>query len=268
MSIPNVSGFWTGDIFGTNRGGLTLDIKQEGDKITGIAKMHEPALGQYEYHITGQIKDGLSFRLTPGRQSGGLNLGIVQALCQLQPDGTIAGRWKSDIGTEGAFTAKRFDPAALGVQLPKTNSVFLVHGHDEGAKHAVARFLEQLGITPVILQEQINQSRTIIEKFEDFAARAGFAVVIMTPDDCGHATGKETEKKPRARQNVVFELGYFFARLGRDKTFVLKKGDIEILSDFIGIAYEPFDGSEGWKIRLARELKAAGFTVDLNKALN
>ena len=90
----------------------------------------------------------------------------------------------------------------------------------------------------------------------------------MTPDDCGHATGKETEKKPRARQNVVFELGYFFARLGRDKTFVLKKGDIEILSDFIGIAYEPFDGSEGWKIRLARELKAAGFTVDLNKALN
>lgn len=267
MSIPNVSGFWTGDIFGTNRGGLVLDIKQDGDKISGIAKMHEPALGQYEYLISGIMKDGLSFKLTPGRHSGNLTLGNVQALCQLQADGSLVGRWKSDIGTEGAFTAKRFDPGALEVKLPKNNSVFVVHGQDEGAKQAVARFLEQLGITPVILQEQINQGKTIIEKFEEFSARAGFAIVLMTPDDCGYQIGKETEKMDRARQNVVFELGYFLARLGRNKIFVLKKGEIEMLSDFIGIVYEPFDGGEGWKMRLARELKGAGFAVDLNKAI-
>lgn len=229
--------------------------------------MHEPALGQYEYTINGVIKDGLSFKLTPGRQTGGLNLGMVQALCQLQADGSIAGRWKSDIGTEGAFTAKRFEPDALVPKMPKNNSVFLVHGQDEGAKHAVARFLEQLGVTPVILQEQINRGLTVIEKFEDFASRAGFAVVLMTPDDYGHQAGHEQDKKPRPRQNVVLELGYFAAHLGRSKTLVLTKGELEMPSDIIGLVYERMDNGQGWKMRLAQELKSAGFTIDLNKAL-
>jgi predicted nucleotide-binding protein len=268
MNVPDVSGFWTGEIFGTNRGGLTLDIKQQGDKITGVAKMHEPALGQYEYIIDGIVKDGLSFKLTPGRQTGGLNLGDVQALCQLQPDGSISGRWKSDIGTEGAFTAKRFEPATLAPDLPKTNSVFLVHGHDEGAKHSVARFLEQLGIAPVILQEQINRGMTVIEKFEDFASRAGFAVVLMTPDDFGYPSGREQDKQSRPRQNVVLELGYFAARLGRSKTLVLTKGEIEMPSDVFGLVYERMDNNQGWKMRLAQELKSAGFPVDLNKTLH
>ncbi len=98
-----------------------------------------------------------------------------------------------------------------------------MHGLDEGAKHSVARFLEQLGITPVILQEQINRGMTVIEKFEDFAGRAGFAVVLMTPDDIGYPVGKEQEKNNRPRQNVILELGYFVGRLGRNKTLVLRK---------------------------------------------
>jgi predicted nucleotide-binding protein len=267
MSITNVAGFWTGEIFGTNRGGLTLDLKQDGENITGIAKMHEPELGQYEYVVTGVAKGGLSFKLTPGQRTGGLNLGNVHVLCKLNPDGSISGRWKSDIGTDGAFTAKRFDPGALESTLPKNNSVFLVHGHDDGAKHSVARFLEQLGITPVILQEQMNRGMTVIEKFEDFASRAGFAVVLMTPDDWGYQTGCEQAKKPRPRQNVVLELGYFTARLGRSKTLVLIKGDLEMPSDLFGLIYEKMDSGQGWKMRLAQELKTAGFTLDLNKAL-
>lgn len=267
MNTPDVSGYWTGEILGTNQGGLTLDIKQDGEKLSGIAKMCEPALGQYEYTISGVIKNGISLRLIPGRQTGGLNLGIVQALCKLEDDGSISGRWKSDIGTEGIFTARKFETKKLTSDLPKTNSVFLVHGHDEGAKHSVARFLEQIGVTPVILQEQINRGMTVIEKFEDFASRAGFAVVLMTPDDVGYPVGKEQEKKIRPRQNVVLELGYFAAKLGRSKTLVLTKGDVEMPSDVFGLIYESMDKNDGWKMRLARELKAAGFAIDMNKAI-
>ena len=108
---------------------------------------------------------------------------------------------------------------------------------------------------------------TVTEKCEDFANRAGFAVVLMTPDDYGYSVNAEQEKKHRPRQNVVLELGYFAAKLGRDRTFVLTKGDVEMPSDVLGLVYEAMDRSEGWKMRLARELKAAGFEIDMNRAI-
>lgn len=267
MTQPDFSGYWTGTIEGTNQGGFTFEIRQEGTQVTGTAKLAEPSMGQYEYIAKGTAGEGLSLVLHPGKQTGGLNLGIVQVIGQLQSENTMTGRWQSNIGTEGIFSAKRFDTKALVKELPRSNSVFLVHGHDEGSKHAVARFLEQLGVSPVILQEQINKGMTVIEKFEIFAARAGFAVVLMTPDDFGYPAGKEEEKKSRPRQNVVLELGYFTAKLGREKTIVLTKGDIEMPSDVFGLVYEPMDKNEGWKLRLAKELKAAGFEIDLNKAI-
>lgn len=268
MNFIDYTGYWTGEIKGTNQGGLTLDIRQEGSELFGTATLSEPALGEYEYSIQGKAASEMSLRLVPVRKSGNFNLGSVQAICSIDDDGQLTGRWKSDIGTEGIFLATRFSTKKLGPDLPKTNSVFLVHGHDEGVKHAVARFLEQLGVQPVILQEQINKGMTVIEKFEDFAARAGFAVVLMSPDDYGYPVGREQEKKCRPRQNVVLELGYFAARLGRSKTFVLSKGEIEIPSDVLGLVYEQMDKGEGWKMALARELKAAGFEIDLNRAIN
>ena len=108
---------------------------------------------------------------------------------------------------------------------------------------------------------------TVIEKFEDFAARAGFAVVLITPDDQGFPKGKKDQKKYRARQNVILELGYFAAKLGRHRTVVLTNGEIELPSDVLGLVYKNMDKGEGWKMKLARELKAAGFEIDLNKAV-
>lgn len=269
MTPTDYSGYWTGTIEGTNQGGFALDVRQEGAKIAGEARISEPALGQYEYLVEGTVGEALSVRLIPSRRASGVyGLGNVQVICSLGSNGTLSGRWKSDIGTEGTLTAKRFEGAALAPALPHSNSVFLVHGHDDGAKHGVARFLERLGIEPVILQEQINKGMTVIEKFEEFAARAGFAVVLMTPDDVGYPVGKEEEKKRRPRQNVVLELGYFAAKLGRDKTFVLLQGEVEMPSDVLGLVYESMDASEGWKIQLARELQGAGFKVDMNRALS
>jgi predicted nucleotide-binding protein len=145
------------------------------------------------------------------------------------------------------------------------NKIFVVHGHDEGAREAVARFLEKIEFIPIILQEQPNQGRTIIEKFEDHAGEASFAVVLLTPDDVGgaRAAGASSE---RPRQNVVFELGFFVGRLGRGKVCLLRRGDLEDFSDFQGVVYTEMDASGGWKIRLARELEAAGLTVDVGKA--
>ena len=153
------------------------------------------------------------------------------------------------------------------VKTPKsTKKVFIIHGHDESARETVARFLEKLELEPVILHEQPNKGRTIIEKFVDYAD-VKFAVVLLTPDDVGAIKGKHADLRPRARQNVVFEFGYFIGRLGRESVCALVKGEIEKPSDSDGILYVPSDENDGWKIRLLRELKAAGFEVDANQAL-
>lgn len=141
--------------------------------------------------------------------------------------------------------------------------VFVVHGHDEGAREAIARFLEKLGFVPVILHEQANRGRTVIEKIEG-NREVGFAVVLLTPDDQGCVKGGELE--PRARQNVLLELGYFLGYLGRDRVCALKRGQVEIPSDFAGVVWTQMN-DEGWKQALSLELQDAGYEIDWNKVM-
>jgi predicted nucleotide-binding protein len=148
----------------------------------------------------------------------------------------------------------------------REQKVFVVHGHDEGAREGVARFLEKIGLKAIILREQPNRGRTIIEKFVDYAREVGFAVVLLTPDDLGGTTATEVQLS-RARQNVIFELGYFVGSLGRGRACLLRKGEVEIPSDLYGVVYTDMDSADGWKIALARELKDAGFEFDASKAL-
>src|SRR5262249_11262160 len=141
--------------------------------------------------------------------------------------------------------------------------VFLVHGHDEAALHSVARFLEQLNLTPIVLREQPDRGRAVIEKFEECASQVGFAVVLLTPDDL--AGSPASVQSARARQNVIFELGYFAGSLGRGRACLLRKGDVEIPSDLYGVIYTEMDASDGWKLKLVRELCAAGLPTDVSK---
>ena len=145
------------------------------------------------------------------------------------------------------------------------NEVFIVHGHDDEAKVTVARFVENLGIEATILHEQANRGQTIPEKFEEHASEAGFAIILLTPDDVGASKDERDNLKPRARQNVVLELGYFWGRLGRERVCVLYKEEVELPSDMQGILYVPMDNFDGWKHKLAREMKQAELPVDLNK---
>ncbi|MDR3529365.1 MAG: nucleotide-binding protein [Rhodopila sp.] len=144
------------------------------------------------------------------------------------------------------------------------SKVFVVHGHDDGARQAVARFLERLELEAIILQEQPDQGLTIIEKFETYANHVGFAVVLLTPDDIGGAALAPAQAL-RARQNVIFELGYFAGKLGRGRACLMRKGEVEIPSDLYGVIYTEMDAAEGWKLKLAKELKAAGLKFDGDK---
>lgn len=148
--------------------------------------------------------------------------------------------------------------------MPTSNKIFIVHGHDEGALNGLARFLEKLKLEVIILKEQPNQGRTIIEKYEASAAEVGFAVVLLTPDDVGSAVSAEGQNQ-RARQNVIFELGYFAGKLGRGRVCLLRKGNVEIPSDLFGIVYTEMDAADGWKQALVKELKAAKIDFDANR---
>ena len=158
--------------------------------------------------------------------------------------------------------------SSLVVEAPKvaapSRKVFVVHGHDEAALHGLARFLEKLGLEAVVLREQPDQGRTIIEKFEELSGGVGFAVVLLTPDDVGGVATTDVTKA-RARQNVIFELGYFAGQLGRGRVCLLRKGEVEIPSDLYGVIYTDMDSAEGWHTKLVKELKAAKLDFDANK---
>ena len=144
------------------------------------------------------------------------------------------------------------------------SKVFIVHGHDNAAKEAVARFVEKIGLEAIILHEQANSGKTIIEKIEA-NSNVGFAIVLYTPCDEGRPKGEEDQLKPRARQNVVFEHGYLIGKIGRKNVCALVKGDIEKPNDISGVVYIKMDEADSWKYAVGKEMKACGYDVDLNK---
>lgn len=145
-------------------------------------------------------------------------------------------------------------------KLVDFSSVFIVHGHDGELKESIARIIEKQGIKPIILSEQANQGRTVIEKFEDHTDVGG-AICLFTTDDIGKAK-TANEDSFRARQNVVFEAGYFMGKLGRDHVAILADKGVEIPSDLAGVVYTD---TTSWQVDLLRELKAMGYTVDFNR---
>jgi predicted nucleotide-binding protein len=170
---------------------------------------------------------------------------------------------------EGQISPSR---PARGKLMGNPKDVFVVHGHDHGMKETVARFLSKAGLNPIILHEQPDEGRTIIEKFEKHAD-VSFAVAIFSKDDLGVATSAlststpiESLLRPRARQNVVLELGYFMGALGRKNVRAIVEAGVETPSDYSGVLYIPFDAADGWRIKLVKELKAAGLDVDANAA--
>lgn len=151
-----------------------------------------------------------------------------------------------------------------------SNRIFMVHGHDEEMKQSVARVLEKLELEPIILHEKPDRSRTIVEKFTEYS-NVHFAVVLLSPDDIAYQKENSPEKaKLRARQNVIFELGFFIGKLGREHVFMLHREEenFELPSDYSGVLYTTYDSSGNWKYKLVQELKVIGFKVSVDKLLS
>jgi predicted nucleotide-binding protein len=143
--------------------------------------------------------------------------------------------------------------------------IFIVHGSDTLRAERVARTVkEATGRQTVILREQASLGRTLIEKFEHNAASVSYAIVVLTPDDEGGRT--RGERQPRARQNVILEMGYFYGLLGRGRVSILLSPGVEKPSDMDGIVYIGFDDNGGWRTELFRELEHAGIHVDMSRA--
>ncbi len=155
------------------------------------------------------------------------------------------------------------DADVVSNQMKQNNDfskIFIVHGHDSELKLAVARLIEKQGIEAVILREQANRGKTIIEKIEEYSD-VGAAICLFTADDFGRAK-KDNDDKSRARQNVVFEAGYFMGKLGRDKLVILSENGVELPSDMQGVVY---CDKTAWEFQILKELKAIGYNIDYNK---
>lgn len=156
--------------------------------------------------------------------------------------------------------SKGTSPSPESGELPDPRKVFVVHGHDEEALAEVEQFLRTAKLEPVVLYKQANKGKTVIEKFEKHA-EVGFAVVLLTPDDLAFDRNTPKEVEERARQNVILELGYFLAKLGRARVCALKKGEVETPSDIHGVVWVAMDEKGAWRTQLAREMAEAGLDV-------
>ncbi|APF35846.1 hypothetical protein BO218_12500 [Microbacterium paludicola] len=140
--------------------------------------------------------------------------------------------------------------------------IFIVHGHDEAAMLRASQHVYSLtGVYPTSLADQAGGGDTIIEKFERIGGEADYAIVVLTGDDVGQTTAahhEEKEPSPRARQNVILELGYFMGALTRQHVIVLDAG-VERPSDIAGLSYVAYSGD--WKDDLRKELKHRGLTA-------
>lgn len=157
------------------------------------------------------------------------------------------------------------DTAALDESASRSpNRVFVVHGRNELARTQVVEFLNSIGLEGIVLHDQPNMGRHLLTKFIDEADLVTFAVVLMTDDDVGSA--RSGPPAPRARQNVILELGYFLAHLGQANVCALITPGLETPSDFDGIVYIRMAADQTWKVELLRELRAARMPVSERRA--
>jgi predicted nucleotide-binding protein len=307
MHTPVIGGSWSGKFVGTDHGSLTLELNSHGEQIEGVAHLHAPALGRRQaYDVKGDVGSGDSIELTLTCAPGSLPFSRIHILCSLEFDDSLTGQWKGDDGNEGVFVASRLAPfAAPGYAAPragaarnkptlpaapkvekktkptpaalpvapvlsvrKAKPILFLHGRDETVRQTVSRYFEAIGVAPLVLRDAtVTDSATAAEELARLSAQAKFAVVLLTPDDVGYSVGQPGEKRSRPAQTLVLELGYITAKLGADKILVLTHGNLDIATNVLGLNTVAVDHYEGWKMRLARELRSAGFHIDLNGAL-
>jgi predicted nucleotide-binding protein len=165
----------------------------------------------------------------------------------------------------GAQAARPVPNGQSAPQDPSpSDTVFVVHGRDMPATRTVEAYLRKIGLDVIVLSDQASGGATLIEKIETHGD-VGYVVALLTPDDVGSLwTGDDNDLdlKPRARENVIFELGYFVGRLKRGRVAALVAEAVTLPSDLGGFVYIKFDASDTWKLAIVRDLTRAGFAID------
>lgn len=159
------------------------------------------------------------------------------------------------------------EPLKQESQNMENPNVFIVHGHDSALRTEVELFLTKLSLKPIVLFKEANQGATIIEKFMQYASKSSFAIVLYTSCDLGKDKNAE-ELQPRARQNVVFEHGFMYSYLGRNKVVALVEDGVEIPGDLSGVIYITKDPVGKWKAEILKELQASGIPYDKDKVID
>lgn len=144
-----------------------------------------------------------------------------------------------------------------------SDNIFIVHGRDEGKKYGLAYFLKKLKVNPIILHEKPNGGLTVIEKLEKNSENVNCAIFLFTGDDEGKLK-KDEDLNSRARQNVVFEAGFFAGKIGRKRTIALVEEGVEQPGDLSGVVYVNLDSKERWHYDVAKELREMGYNIDMN----
>ena len=152
-------------------------------------------------------------------------------------------------------------------EIMDSTNVFIVHGHDTALRTEVELFLTKLSLKPIVLFKEANQGATIIEKFLKHASKSSFAIVLYTSCDLGKDKNS-ADLKPRARQNVVFEHGFMYSYLGRNKVVALVEDGVEIPGDLSGVIYITKDSAGKWKAEILKELQASNVPYDKDKVVD
>ncbi|MDE7347571.1 MAG: nucleotide-binding protein [Muribaculaceae bacterium] len=171
----------------------------------------------------------------------------------------------SEVETKLSLVASsKTKPTGNPIESVSSRNVFIVHGHNKAIRTETELLIKKLGYNPIVLFKQPDGGATIIEKLERETIDIAFAIILYTYCDDGKSKEEELLKH-RARQNVVFEHGMMCGLLGRKKVLALLESGVEMPGDLSGIIYKTIDEAGHWQIEVAREMKAAGLDIDLNR---
>ena len=152
-------------------------------------------------------------------------------------------------------------------KIDPSSTIFVVHGRDVDSRDRLELVLRRLGLAPFVLQVTGGGGDTLIESLERMigkSALSAFGLVLATPDDLGYLKTEATQDaKPRARQNVIMEMGMLLASLTRRRCAILTKGYVELPSNMGGIITIPFNDHVREAVpKLVQRLQDAGFKLD------
>lgn len=210
------------------------------------------------------VQHGTQFRCSTGEIFTVYNTGKVSIQGVSTPLSTAIQEWASSGAAPTAIPAQaEAEAPTAGAGVGPDRRVFIVYGHDVPARETLELLLHRMDLEPIVLQNLPAAGDTIIEKLERYLGEhgnVGFACVLLTPDDEGYRSGVAEEKRYRARQNAILELGMVLARLGRQRVAILLKESVEQPSDIAGLIYRPFkERVDEVTFDLVKDLQAAGY---------